>query len=392
MKLFYRCSIALLISLTSLCNLRAQTNVILDDFWTDGTFTNWNLPTQAPWYYNSSSASTVFMGASPGSLFMTNYSPAIGNGTKTYWNYFTTNAPELTVNLGATNVISNTTNAFYGYPIDLAPGEMIKARLKFIPSGEFLTDGNSGVRFGLLSYDHADAGRATRNTSNISKSGTNVTGYRLEVRMYLNWTNDALMALHVRTNLNLTTGSGDPMGKAEAWLSLGASPSFTNVPGFQDGGLYTLDFSVTHYAASNVISSTISGPLAGVASTNFTRTTVDTSGSNYHKFDCFMVRVDTSTISADLFECKEFRVEKVTPAASVLPFRITSQTLPAANQFALTWDSASGQTYQVQSKDNLSLTGWATNATVTATSASTSWTNTALSGIPQRFYRVVATP
>jgi len=105
-----------------------------------------------------------------------------------------------------------------------------------------------------------------------------------------------------------------------------------------------------------------------------------------------MIRVDTSTLAADLFECREFRVEKVSPAAAILPFRITSETLPAANQFALTWDSISGQTYQVQSKDDLSAANWNTNTTLTATSVSTSWTNTALSGIPQRFYRVVATP
>lgn len=371
-----------------LLNAQAQTtNIIVDDKWADATFTNWNLPTQAPWYYNSSS--TAFIGADTNKMYLTNYPPT---GTKTFWTYFTTNDPALTVNLPSTNVVSNTTNAFYGHPIVLGNGETLLSSLSFIPTGEFLVNGTSGVRFGLLGYDQADAGRATRNTANISKGGTNVTGYRVQIPMYLNWDNNAIIALHVRTNLSTITDSQDPMGKASDWFSLGASPSFTNAPGFVDGGVYRLDFSVTHYADSNVISSTISGPMAGVSDTNFTRTTVDVTGSNFFKFDCYMIRVDTGTLAADLFTCSEFKVVKISPASAVTPFRITSVGMPAANQVALTWDSVSAQQYQVQSKDNLSSVTWSTNATVTATAASTSWTNTGLGAISQRYYRVVATP
>jgi hypothetical protein len=141
-----------------------------------------------------------------------------------------------------------------------------------------------------------------------------------------------------------------------------------------------------------VISATLSGELAGVNFTNFTRTTVDTSGSNYNKFDCFMVRVDTSTLAADLFIVKNFRVVKISPQSAVLPFQITSAVKPATDQFVLTWQSISGQNYQVQSKDLLTAAIWNSNATVMATGASTSWTNSGLSTITQRFYRVVATP
>lgn len=393
MRNLSRITLLFLMVLSALRLSAQSTNVIVDDTWADGTYTNWDLPTDSPWWYNTSTSNVFLIGAQTNSMFLTNYdAPTFNNSTKTFWTYFTTNAPELTVSIPTNDIISGTSNVFYGYPISLANGETLAASFQFIPTGEFLDSGNSGVRFGLLSYDHADHGRCARNTANISKSGTNVTGYRLQIPMYLNWTNNNIIALHARTNLNGISDSVDPMGKANDWFSLGASPGQTNTQGFVDGGLYTIDFSVTHYATSNVISSTLSGPLAGVPSTNFTRTTIDTSGSNYSKFDCFMIRVDTSALASDLFIVKEFRIVKISPASAVVQFPITSAMIPGANQFALTWQSVSGQNYQVQSSDSLAPQSWSSNATVTATGSSTSWTNSGLSGIPQRFYRVVATP
>jgi hypothetical protein len=74
------------------------------------------------------------------------------------------------------------------------------------------------------------------------------------------------------------------------------------------------------------------------------------------------------------------------------PFRITFARFVASTQFKLTWDSVSGQNYQVQSKAALGVGAWTTNATLTASSISTSYTNTGISGLQPRFYRVVATP
>lgn len=71
-------------------------------------------------------------------------------------------------------------------------------------------------------------------------------------------------------------------------------------------------------------------------------------------------------------------------------FSITSAKYNTTN-FVLTWDSVASQVYQVLSETSLATGPWLTNATVTATSVSTSWTNTGISGTAQQFYRVVNT-
>ena len=73
-------------------------------------------------------------------------------------------------------------------------------------------------------------------------------------------------------------------------------------------------------------------------------------------------------------------------------FRITSAQLLTPDQFVLTWDSISNNVYQVQSIDSLSAGSWITNATITASDISTSWTNTGISSVAERYYRVVNTP
>lgn len=81
----------------------------------------------------------------------------------------------------------------------------------------------------------------------------------------------------------------------------------------------------------------------------------------------------------------------INPLQTVSPFPITAAGFVSPNQFAITWTSVIGRTYQVQSAPGLALADWMTNATLTATATSTSWTNPAAYG-PAGFYRVVATP
>jgi hypothetical protein len=74
------------------------------------------------------------------------------------------------------------------------------------------------------------------------------------------------------------------------------------------------------------------------------------------------------------------------------PFRITAARSLSGTQFTLTWDSVANQNYQIQSKDALGPGPWTTNATLTAGGISASYTNSGLTGVAHRFYRVVATP
>lgn len=371
--------------------LASQATVIVDDTWSSATFTNWNLPTQCPWYYNGSSGNN-FLGVETNALILTNYSSVV-SGTRYFWTYFTTNAPELTAVYGdgsVTNTVSNTTNSFYGYPVDIDVGQMAKVTLKFVPAG-FIMDslGSKGLRFGLLGYPtNAPAGRAARNTSNISKSGTNVVGYSCEIPLCANLTNNPLFSFRVRTELNTLTDSGDPLGKNSVYTSLGAGPDVSLIPGFQLDQEYTLEFSVGRYPSANVVSANISGPFAGVALTNFSRSYTDTSGSNYHTFDAFLVRVDSAWLVTDFLIFKEFKVETL----PLPPFSITSAHAIDSDNFRLIWPSLSGQKYRVESTENLTAPSWTPSGTVTATGNTTTWTNTGISGINSRFYRVVNAP
>jgi hypothetical protein len=54
----------------------------------------------------------------------------------------------------------------------------------------------------------------------------------------------------------------------------------------------------------------------------------------------------------------------------------------------LTWNSVSGKTYRVSSKNNLQ-TSWADlSSNIVASGTTTSWTDTTTSAVKQRFYRV----
>src|SRR3954465_7057411 len=106
------CRIALLLTflvLTALSSGAQTTNTVLDDTWADGTYTNSNVPTDSPWFFNTSTAGTFLIGSATNSMYLTNYD-GVNSSTKYFWTYFTTNAPELTVNLTSTNIISNNTN------------------------------------------------------------------------------------------------------------------------------------------------------------------------------------------------------------------------------------------------------------------------------------------
>jgi hypothetical protein len=184
----------------------------------------------------------------------------------------------------------------------------------------------------------------------------------------------------------------DPLGKAGVWSFLGAGPTLANYSGFQPNTNYTLTWSVQRYASSNVLAGTISGATftnldTSDTFTNFSYQAVDTSASNYHRLDSFMMRFDTANIPTTLFTVKEFKVE-------VLPlnFPITVVDKFNSSSTRLKWNTIAGQNYQIQYRSNLTDINWTPIETITATTTTLTWTNTGLTGITQRFYRVVNTP
>ena len=296
-----------------------------------------------------------------------------------------------------TNSISNTTNCFYGYPIDLNIGQTIQVTLMFSMSDVLIPSGTSPVRFGLTDYDTNNVvgalnGRVLRDTANITKSGTGVTGYRLDLPIYQTLANNSMLGFRYRFKDGNSADEQDPMGKSGVWGFLGAGPSLTNYSGSQPNTVYTLVWSVQRYASSNVLAASISGGTwtnfdTSATFTNFSYQAVDTSGSNYHRFDSFMIRFDTGTTPTDLFIVKEFKVE-------VLPlnFPITVMDKFNVDSTRLKWNTIANQKYQVQCKTNLTDPAWSPIETLTATTTTITWTNTGLTGIGQRFYRIANTP
>jgi hypothetical protein len=369
-------------------SLAGQATVIVDDTWASGQYTNWNLPSQCPWYYYDS-LTNLYMTATPGNLWCTNYDEATGviSGIKYWWTYFTTNDPALTVPMtppGTTNQFSNNTNMYYGHPIDIQPGQMIKITLSFIPKVALMDA--TKTRFGLLSYDNAPFGRAARSSKMFGKSGTNVPGYYMQPTLQAQWPGNNIIAFRCRTNLNESAGkSADPIGNDVCFSEMGSGPGITNVTGFLLDNQYTLQWTIARYAASNVLTGTISGALAGVAFTNITESRVDLTGTNWHKFDCFCIRVDGSYPSPNVLVLKEFKAEVLPIDFTVAGDRINKDS------YRLTFPSWPGFTYQTQSKDDLNAVPWSTLDTFTATAHTTQWTNFGTTGIDSRFYRVVNT-
>ena len=389
----------LLLTLTALFGsaLIGHATIIVDNTWADGIRTNWNLPAESPWYSwtTGSSPAQYFIGVETNALHLTNAAGV----TRLFWTYFVSNAPDLTIPfLGGTvtNNISNDTNAYYDHLVTLDIGRAIVVTMQFTLADVLDSSANNKVvRFGLLDYGTNNVGGSSngcvlRDTSQITKSGVGVVGYRVDVPIWQSFANQSLLGFRYRTNNPATV---DPIGDNAAWSgTVGAGPTLTNWTGFLPNTTYTLTFGVYRYATTNVLAGTLSGGsftnLDTLAVTNFfSYSANDTSTSNYWKFDNFLIRFDTQGICTSLFTIKEFKVETLP-----VNFPITVVDKFNADSCRLKWDTIRGQNYQVQYKTDLSDPTWLPIETLNATTTTITWTNTGLTGVGQRFYRVANTP
>jgi hypothetical protein len=116
---------------------------------------------------------------------------------------------------------------------------------------------------------------------------------------------------------------------------------------------------------------------------------VDGIGGNVRLNGPFGIAVDNSTnlyVSDSINNT--IRGTVVLSGASPLIVNMTGQNVQAKT-LAISWNAASGQTYQVQYKSSLNQTAWSNLTTVTASN----WTGNATIPVgtdPQRFYRVIS--
>ncbi|HXC98044.1 MAG TPA: hypothetical protein VN048_01800 [Verrucomicrobiae bacterium] len=269
-------------------------------------------------------------------------------------------------------------------PVDLAVGTTMKVTLPFIPASYNSFTNNGTMRFCV--YDYADGGTPLTEDSTAAGgstgNGAGVRGYMLSLDFGPTFAANSPLSLLVRNGV----GDINLMGTTGDYLSMGSGPSgggFTGMPAFQAGTTYTLVLSVSRTDVNSIdLTAAISG-----GGTNWSFTATETNFA-YHRFDSFGIRPSSLETTADQFTFPTFEVEVDQNAVSVTPFPLSIQH-SSANAVVLTWTSVPTAQYDIQSTASLNPTSWITNATVTASGTSTSYTNTPLSG-SSRFFRVVS--
>jgi hypothetical protein len=271
-------------------------------------------------------------------------------------------------------------------PVHLAVGRALKVTLPFAPNSFGSHTNNAGLRIGL--FDYFDGGaRIIADGANVGGSrgnGGGVRGYMLNLDFGTNFSVNSPLQLLGRSFLS----DDNLMGTIGDFQSFGSGPAgggYTNAAAFQAGTDYTLELTVARTAV-NV--ATITASITG-GGTNWSHSVTDTNFA-YHRFDSFALRPNSLETSADSFTFHQFKVEVLQALALVPQFRITEVRSLAPDAVKLTWESVSGATYHVLTRD--SLTGpESTNATIVANGSSTSYTNAPVVGL-QRFYRILAPP
>jgi len=270
-----------------------------------------------------------------------------------------------------------------GLPVHLDVGKQVKATIHFSADSIVASGGNS-IRMGL--FDYADGGtRPVADGSGVANSGTGVRGYMLVLNFGTTFNDDTPLELYARNNLS----AADLMGTTANYQSIGAGPTGATLngsPAFTSGVTNVLELTVarTGFSTAQLTLSVTAG------SSNWTHTVTDSTYA-YPRFDAFGIRMNSLATTANSFTFPEFKVEVSNASVPVNPFNITEVQLLSPTSLKLTWDSVNGKTYQVLSTPALNPVAWTTNATVQATAASTSYTNSPISGMHQ-FYRVVALP
>src|SRR5580704_16197483 len=129
----------------------AFATVYLDDFWSDGSRSIQNLPTESAWFSSTSSALT----ATPGSMTLT-----LGGSADMVLTYYTTNSTS---------------------PVSLGIGDAITATFNLTFSGMAPLNSSQGFRIGI--FDFADSTlspkRVTADGFSSSSQGAGVQGYAL---------------------------------------------------------------------------------------------------------------------------------------------------------------------------------------------------------------------
>ncbi|MBX3432549.1 MAG: PEP-CTERM sorting domain-containing protein [Pirellulales bacterium] len=250
--------------------------ILLNDTWADGSRTESNLPTESPVY--ASAAGSVTMAT--GSL-----SYAQSASSQRLHTYF---AP-------------------VGSPVSLAVGDMLTAKIDFVPKGTITDVSNRNFRFGLF-YD-PDGQLPNDGLNDGGGSGspwTNAEGYAVFMPIQNGATvSTAPTQIHKRTNLTNTSLLG--AGAAYTAATAGGTPI-----AWVADNQYTLILELCKISDTQMdITASVLDSAGGVLSTQTVSDDGTTFGAAaiYSNFDMLAFRFSSASGTADVLEFRNFRIE-----------------------------------------------------------------------------------
>jgi len=284
-------------TLTITTPVYTATNLVVDDFWLDGSQNNTPIATNNSVWYASTAGS---LSASTGTMTGT----ADPSSSRTWVGYFA-NDPSV---------------------VDLAVGTALKVTLVFTPITP-APQNNSSLRFGILNF--AD-GATPITADGFGTTNFNVDGYMLTENFGTSFGVDRPMTLFSREVFT----DGDLLGTSGDYAVLGTNgPSGeTNLPAFASGTSYTLTMTASRTSTTNVnLSTSITGGALNLAWNENDTTNL------YRRFDSFAIRANRSTDSAASFNFTEFRVEVITATTTSTPIPLHVQL--SGGNVTFTWSN-----------------------------------------------------
>jgi hypothetical protein len=260
--------------------LPAQSAVLLDDTWADGTRTEQKLPTKSAWFVSKSSLLT----ATANSMTL-----AISTTSVMAVTYFTTNDAS---------------------PVQLKVGDTLTAR--FTLTMDKVAPANKSQGFKLALVNSADspltAKRVTADKFSTSSQGYGVPGYALFQNIGATFERSA--PLDIRKHTTLDSGL---LSKSDDWTSLATGPgAVSSFPGFADGTPYVLQFMLQRTGTNSMVvgtiwSNTVNGATLALSAT-------DGVATNF-SFDGIAIRSSGASSSVAKIIFSEIKVE-LTPSST----------------------------------------------------------------------------
>ncbi len=246
-----------------------STNVLLDDFWLDGTRTDTALPDESAWFANVGSS----LAGVPNALVGT---PDPGS-TMTWWTYFTSNSSG---------------------PVTLAVGDLLRVAARFTVGGSAAANSNRGLRLGLF---NSSAGARTL-TDGANPNGANHTGYMVNLNFGATIGLSSPLQILERTNFP----SANLLSTVADYVVLGQGGPSIGTAAFSNGLPYTLLLTAKRNSGSvdlTIAFSTTNG-------WNMSYSTTDASATNAN-FDAFVFRPAAQPQTATNFTFAELKIERV---------------------------------------------------------------------------------